>query len=95
MCRHCFAARSLPGRQGWISPAELYIFFKEIHHMWVHVMHEYADLSIYDVVDEILDMVKPKASRNPHSSLGERRAALVSKGCAPAAGLWRCSWRAD
>lgn len=39
---------------------ELYIFFKEIHHMWVHVMHEYADLSIYDVVDEILDMVKPK-----------------------------------
>ncbi|KXZ55064.1 hypothetical protein GPECTOR_3g221 [Gonium pectorale] len=47
-------------KQGCITPAELYIFFKEIHHMWVHVMNEYADLSIYDVVDEILDMIKPK-----------------------------------
>ena len=46
--------------QGFISPAELYIFFKEIHHMWVHVMNEYADLAIYDVVDEIIDMVKAK-----------------------------------
>ncbi|GFR48241.1 hypothetical protein Agub_g10103 [Astrephomene gubernaculifera] len=49
-------------KQGYISPAELYTFFKEIHHMWVHVMHEYADLSIYDVVDEILDMIKPKVT---------------------------------
>ncbi|PNH11580.1 Serine/threonine-protein phosphatase 2A regulatory subunit B'' subunit gamma [Tetrabaena socialis] len=47
-------------KQGYVSAAELYIFFKEIHHMWVNVMHEYADLAIYDVVDEILDMVKPK-----------------------------------
>lgn len=46
--------------QGYIGPVELYIFFKEIHDMWVNVLHEYADLSIYDVVDEILDMVKPK-----------------------------------
>lgn len=28
--------------------------------MWVNVMNEYADLKIYDVVDEMLDMVKPK-----------------------------------
>ncbi|KAG2425387.1 hypothetical protein HXX76_013801 [Chlamydomonas incerta] len=49
-------------KQGVITPVELYIFFKEIHYMWVHVMHEYADLSIYDVVDEILDMVKPKVT---------------------------------
>lgn len=46
--------------QGFISPAELYTFFKEIHHMWVHVMHEYADLAVYDVVDEIIDMIKAK-----------------------------------
>ena len=43
--------------QGRISPAELYIFFKEIHDMWVNVLSEYADLAIYDVVDELLDMV--------------------------------------
>lgn len=49
-------------KQGYISPVELYIFFKEIHDMWVNVLHEYADLSIYDVVDEILDMVKPKVT---------------------------------
>jgi serine/threonine-protein phosphatase 2A regulatory subunit B'' len=46
---------SLPP-QGSISPAELYTFFREIHVMWVK-MGEYADLAIYDVVDEILDMV--------------------------------------
>ena len=43
--------------QGRISPVELYIFFKEIHDMWVNVLSEYADLAIYDVVDELLDMV--------------------------------------
>ncbi|KAL6750727.1 hypothetical protein V8C86DRAFT_3030734 [Haematococcus lacustris] len=45
--------------QGFVTPAEIYTFFKEIHVMWVN-MGEYADLAIYDVVDEILDMVKPK-----------------------------------
>ena len=43
--------------QGKITPAELYIFFKEIHVMWVNVLGEYADLAIYDVVDELIDMV--------------------------------------
>eukprot|EP00798_Chlamydomonas_sp_ICE-L_P016975 gene16975-23246_t len=46
-------------RKGVITPADLYAFFKEIHVMWV-AMGEYADLAIYDVVDEILDMIKPK-----------------------------------
>jgi len=49
-------------QQGRITPADLYTFFKEIHHMWVHELNEYADLAIYDVVDEIIDMVKPRAS---------------------------------
>ncbi|KAL6758447.1 hypothetical protein V8C86DRAFT_1499193 [Haematococcus lacustris] len=35
--------------------------FKEVHVMWVS-MGEYADLTIYDVVDEILHMVKPKTA---------------------------------
>ncbi len=26
--------------------------------MWVNVLGEYADLAIYDVVDELLDMVR-------------------------------------
>ena len=26
--------------------------------MWVNVLSEYADLAIYDVVDELLDMVR-------------------------------------
>ena len=43
--------------QGRITPAELYTFFKEIHIMWVNVLGEYADLSIFDVVDELIDMV--------------------------------------
>ncbi|GFH10224.1 uncharacterized protein HaLaN_05498 [Haematococcus lacustris] len=46
---------------GFVTPAEVYTFFKEIHAMWVN-MGEYADLAIYDVVDEILDMVKPKTA---------------------------------
>ncbi|GFH14139.1 serine/threonine-protein phosphatase 2A regulatory subunit B'' subunit gamma [Haematococcus lacustris] len=43
-------------------PAAIKYFFpvldlknQEVHVMWVN-MGEYADLSIYDVVDEILDM---------------------------------------
>lgn len=36
--------------QGAITPVELYMFFKEIHHMWVHNLNEYAELNIYDVV---------------------------------------------
>ena len=43
-----------------ITPLELYVFFKEIHIMWVNVLGEYPDLAIYDVVDELLDMIKPK-----------------------------------
>lgn len=35
---------------------DIYTFFKEIHVMWVK-MGEYADLSVYDVIDEIIDMV--------------------------------------
>ncbi|KAJ9518285.1 hypothetical protein QJQ45_010244 [Haematococcus lacustris] len=42
--------------QGFVTPAEIYTFFKEIHVMWVN-MGKYADLAIYSVVDEILDMV--------------------------------------
>ncbi|GFH22120.1 uncharacterized protein HaLaN_19534, partial [Haematococcus lacustris] len=45
--------------QGFVTSAEIYTFFAEVHVMWVN-MGEYADLAIYDVVDEILDMVKPK-----------------------------------
>lgn len=47
--------------QGYITPAELYTFFQTIHEMWVAI-GEYADLSVYDVVDEILDMINPKVS---------------------------------
>ncbi|KAG1658634.1 hypothetical protein FOA52_007568 [Chlamydomonas sp. UWO 241] len=47
-------------KNGKVSPLELYTFFKEIHVMWVNVLGEYADLAIYDVVDELLDMIKPK-----------------------------------
>lgn len=51
-------------KQGSISPHELYIFFKEVHVMWVQVLGEYADLSIFDVIDELIDMVKPKDPPN-------------------------------
>ena len=43
--------------QGSVGPAEVYTFFREIHDMWVK-MGEYADLAIYDVVDELIDMVR-------------------------------------
>lgn len=43
--------------QGVVGPAEVYTFFREIHEMWVK-MGEYADLVIYDVVDELIDMVR-------------------------------------
>ncbi|GIL55563.1 hypothetical protein Vafri_11019 [Volvox africanus] len=49
-------------KQSYVSPAEIYTFFKEIHYMWVNVLKEYADLNIYDVVDEMLDMIKPKVT---------------------------------
>lgn len=44
-CRCCCCCA-----QGAITPVELYMFFKEIHHMWVHNLNEYAELNIYDVV---------------------------------------------
>ena len=43
--------------QGSVGPAEVYTFSREIHEMWVK-MGEYADLAIYDVVDELIDMVR-------------------------------------
>jgi hypothetical protein len=36
------------------------MFFREIHAMWV-AMGEYADLCIQDVMDEIMDLVKPSS----------------------------------
>lgn len=50
--------------QGKVTPYELYVFFKEIHIMWVTVLGEYPDLAIYDVVDELLDMIRPKDPPN-------------------------------
>ncbi|KAL6751470.1 hypothetical protein V8C86DRAFT_2439927, partial [Haematococcus lacustris] len=47
--------------QGFVTSAEIYTFFEEIHVMWGN-MGEYADLAIYHVVDEILDM-PPSATR--------------------------------
>lgn len=44
--------------QGYLTLADLYTFFREVHALWVG-MGEYADLDIYDVLDEIMDMVKP------------------------------------
>ncbi len=44
--------------QGAIGLSDVYTFFKEIHVMWV-AMGEYSDLSVYDIIDEIIDMVKP------------------------------------
>jgi serine/threonine-protein phosphatase 2A regulatory subunit B'' len=44
--------------QGVLQPCDLYTFFKEVHAMWV-AMGEYSELSIHDVVDEIIDMVQP------------------------------------
>jgi Ca2+-binding EF-hand superfamily protein len=44
-------------KQGFITPHELYIFFKEVHIMWVQVLGEYADLSVFDVIDELIGEV--------------------------------------
>lgn len=44
--------------QGYLTIADLYTFFKEIHALWVN-MGEYAELEIYDVLDEVMDMIKP------------------------------------
>lgn len=44
--------------QGYLTIADLYTFFRDIHALWVN-MGEYAELEIYDVLDEIMDMVKP------------------------------------
>jgi serine/threonine-protein phosphatase 2A regulatory subunit B'' len=53
---HCTCSFHLSLVKGALSPTELYTFFKEVHAMWVE-LGEYADLSIHDVVDEIIDMV--------------------------------------
>lgn len=44
--------------RGYLTIADLYTFFRDIHALWVN-MGEYAELEIYDVLDEIMDMVKP------------------------------------
>eukprot|EP00775_Hariotina_reticulata_P010031 gene10031-10187_t len=44
--------------QGYLTLSDLYTFFREVKGMWV-AMGEYKDLDIYDVLDEIMDMVKP------------------------------------
>lgn len=51
----CFALGLV---QGYLTVADLYTFFREIHALWVN-MGEYSELEIYDVLDEIMDMVKP------------------------------------
>mmetsp|Transcript_5397 Transcript_5397/g.14556 ORF Transcript_5397/g.14556 Transcript_5397/m.14556 type:complete len:474 (+) Transcript_5397:65-1486(+) len=56
--KYFFPIIDLEGK-GSVGPAEVYTFFREIYDMWVK-MGEYADLAIYDVVDELIDMVKPK-----------------------------------
>jgi hypothetical protein len=38
--------------QGYLTLADLYTFFREVHGLWV-AMGEYADLDIYDVLDEV------------------------------------------
>mmetsp|Transcript_7778 Transcript_7778/g.15185 ORF Transcript_7778/g.15185 Transcript_7778/m.15185 type:complete len:456 (-) Transcript_7778:150-1517(-) len=45
--------------QGYIDQADLYTFFREINAMNVSVMNEY-ELVIYDVVNEFMDLIKPK-----------------------------------
>lgn len=47
-----------PPPQGYLTIADLYTFFREIHALWVN-MGEYAELEIYDVLDEVMDMIKP------------------------------------
>lgn len=47
-----------PPAQGYLTIADLYTFFREIHALWVN-MGEYAELEIYDVLDEVMDMIKP------------------------------------
>lgn len=54
----CSIICGLTGLQGTITPKELYIFFKEIYSLWV-ALGEFAELNVYDVVDEIIDMVQP------------------------------------
>lgn len=38
--------------QGYLTLADLYTFFREVHGLWV-AMGEYADLDVYDVLDEV------------------------------------------
>jgi len=61
--------------QGSVGPAEVYTFFREIHDMWVK-MGEYADLAIYDVVDELIDMVSWRACRSSQQSCQNRSTFL-------------------
>jgi len=64
--------------QGAITPKELYTFFREIHRLWVE-LGEFAELAVYDVVDEILDLVQPAAppAITPADLAGCRMAGTV------------------
>lgn len=61
--RYFFAVFDLK-KQGVITPAELYTFFKEIHVLWVDKLNEYAELSVNDVIGEIIDMISPASPPN-------------------------------
>mmetsp|Transcript_50601 Transcript_50601/g.161917 ORF Transcript_50601/g.161917 Transcript_50601/m.161917 type:complete len:97 (-) Transcript_50601:40-330(-) len=45
-------------RVGYITSIEIYVFFREVHKMWIE-RGFYAELSIEDVKDEVFDMIKP------------------------------------
>ncbi|KAL6759657.1 hypothetical protein V8C86DRAFT_2433998 [Haematococcus lacustris] len=74
--------------RGFVTPAEIYTFFKEIHVMWVN-MGECADLAIYHVVDEILDMLhQPRAfAMAALSSLPDMGHCNANKGLAAEMGV--------
>jgi hypothetical protein len=67
-----------PLLQGYLTSSDLYTFFKEVHTMWV-AMGEYADLSIHDVLDEIMDMVQPAThgTIRPADLAGSKMAGTV------------------
>lgn len=45
-------------QQGYLTLAELYTFFREVKGLWV-ALGEYRELDVYDVLDEVMDMVTP------------------------------------
>lgn len=49
-----------PPLQGFLTLPDLYTFFREVKALWVG-LGEYAELDVYDVLDEVADMVSPVA----------------------------------